>query len=102
MKKEWIPIAIVGGLSLALIGVGIYFRKQLKEVATYIFTDNITYHLKQLNPAVQKKFAQFIAKIQAMGYKVQINSSYRSILRQSQIKYNANDPTTKTMYSVFN
>ncbi len=97
MKREWIPIAIVGGLSLALIGVGFYFRKQLKAVAKdtldYMFSDNITYHLNQLNPAVRKKFEQFIAKIQAMGYKVQINSSYRSFSRQKDIKYNPNDPS---------
>ncbi len=95
MKREWIPIAIAGTLALALVGVGFYFRKQIKKVAedtfNFIFNDNITYHINQLNPAVKLKFAQFIDKIQKMGYKVQINSSYRSFARQHDIKYNSND-----------
>lgn len=88
MKKEYIPFAIMGGVALTLIGVGIYFRRQLKQAVLdlndYLFTDNISYHIKQLNPAYQKLFADFVAKIIKMGYKVQINSSYRDFLKQAQ------------------
>ena len=87
MKKEYIPFVIMGSVTVALFGIGIYFRRQLKEAAQsaidYVFTDNITYHLNQLNPVVRKKFADFIAKIQEKGYKVQVNSSYRSFSNQA-------------------
>ena len=96
MKREYIPIVIMGSLGVVLIGVGFYFRKQIKASTAaaldFIFTDNITYHLKQLNPVARKKFEQLIAAIQAKGYTVKVNSSYRSFARQNQIKNNPNDP----------
>lgn len=94
MKREYIPIVIMGSLGVVLIGVGYYFRKQLKEVtraAINYFNDNINSHLNQLNPIVRQKFADFITKIQKMGYYVQINSSYRTFERQNQIKNNPKD-----------
>lgn len=85
----------MGSLGVVLLGVGFYFRKQIKESTAaaldFIFTDNITYHLKQLNPSVQKKFEQLIAAIQAKGYDVKVNSSYRSFARQNEIKNNPKD-----------
>lgn len=97
MKKEYIPIVIMGSLGVVLIGIGFYFRKQIKSVTQaaidFLFSDNITYHINQLNPAVKLKFAQFIDKIQKMGYKVQVNSSYRPFKRQAEIKYDEKDPS---------
>lgn len=96
MKKEYIPIVIMGSLGVVLIGVGFYFRSTIKEAtraAINYFSDNINSNLNKLNPIVKQKFADFISKIEKMGYYVQINSSYRTFARQNDIKYNPKDPS---------
>lgn len=95
-KNPYTPFIILGGAALVIFGVGFYFRKKLLNqglleandsgnLANYLATDLITFHVSQLNPAYQNKFKQLIAYAQSKGYEVVPTSSYRTFARQAQL-----------------
>lgn len=87
IKKEGVFIAL--GVAAILIG-GYILRDKIKQAAKdfihFVFSEEQEYFLKELNPAYQKRFRQFIADIEKIGYKVLITSGYRSFEEQAELK----------------
>ena len=80
--------AVYAGSSvLILAGLSYYNRKKLKAIVSgEANPKGNEAHLRTLNPRYQDLFRRFINAIQLRGYKVQINSSYRSFAKQAQEK----------------
>jgi|GEM_PF-1803875 hypothetical protein len=68
---------------LALLGLGVAFRKKAME---YILDRNQENHIKQLHPKCQELFRRFIAGVERLGYKVIVTTSYRTFAEQLRLK----------------
>ncbi len=105
MKKETIQI-VVGVFTVAIIGTGVAFAvhhydKSVPKMLIEKLSESNRDFVLDLHPNARKKFAEFINKVEKLGYTVVITSGYRTFEKQKQL-HNENPSNAKAGYSNHN
>jgi hypothetical protein len=102
LSKKNKDFLLVGGFGLTLFGVLYMTRHKIKSFVTgEASPKNNQEYLNTLHPKYKGLFTLFVNRVTSKGYKVQINSAYRSFAKQAQLK--KEDPRNATAgFSVHN
>lgn len=94
MERKQKILLIAGVLTVAIVGVSIWKRKEIAsgvsglaaKVRNYVFDKLIEGKLNQLHPEAQPFFREFVKRAQNLGWTVHITSGYRDASKQKEIK----------------
>lgn len=81
-QKAWAWIGVIGLTAALVIYNRKHIKKRVEQVADIILSAEQEVFIKKLHPLAQPVFRAFIKDVTDMGYKVVINSGYRTFQDQ--------------------